>query len=159
MLIPNECCCSATWHCNGILGATNTSWCFGYFHALSIWNVACIQSNLAVVSWIGSCFFFPLLKWINMKYMVYNWVQSILKKLRIIASPEITFQSGWWPLQMNLGWPSVNFWLHKSNCVSFQYSLCNTLLSNKLFYHKNKQTRVRSINQQTQCSASVTVCI
>lgn len=36
VLIPNECCCSATWHCNGTLGGTNTSLCFGYFSAMSI---------------------------------------------------------------------------------------------------------------------------
>lgn len=40
VLIPNECCGSAMWHCHGILGATNASWCSGHFSAMSIWNVA-----------------------------------------------------------------------------------------------------------------------
>lgn len=90
-------------------GETNTSLCFGYFGVMLIWNVVCIQSSLAVMSWIVS-FFPPSL--INLdQYKVIGLLLNAITK-RIFAFSEIQFHNAGWPLEMNLSWPAnKNFWL------------------------------------------------
>ena len=50
-----------------------------------------------------------------------------------------------------------NFWIHMSNCSMFQYLLHNTLLSNKVIYHKNHSVKCLIHESATKCSGSMTI--